>query len=294
MEAKQCSTRIETKRGGVRRSGRLFIPSVEVGQLHGSEELDIAATPNLHARPTVTGRPQTYTHLADLKPTVGVQQLGGQRFAPLQDYQRNGLIGLRAPRAGGLAAGGFLMSTWPRALIVPVPNSLASHLHPCLQAERLCRGGLDQIRPMQTRLPVQILLFADIDIRPLSNVLLYGGGLYSWFPTSGCSISSPKRVVDMISPIGGKAVLRADNELSFCSVVMACLGSAGESGSCVRLTSQEIFNVTPFGAEVWKSRLSSDSSGLHGRPFVWALVQTVGSCVRLSHPIAVLSYLRGA
>lgn len=52
----------------------------------------------------MTGRPQTDAQSADLEVSVGVQQLGSQRLAPLQDDLRVGLAKLRDLLARDLAA----------------------------------------------------------------------------------------------------------------------------------------------------------------------------------------------
>lgn len=81
------------------------------------------------------------------------------------------------------------------------------------------------------------------------NIYIYGAGLYSWFDnydqacvnTEDCqkrimSIETSsdiwiyslitKASIEMISPIGGVAVLGKDNKINYCDVVMAWLGSA--------------------------------------------------------------------
>lgn len=85
-----------------------------------------------------------------------------------------------------------------------------------------------------------------------SNVYIYGAGLYSWFQQYGqacvasedCQdrvfeIEASSRVwvfslvtkasVEMISPAGGLSVLGKDNKFSYCSIVMAWMGSAGSN-----------------------------------------------------------------
>ncbi|KAF6843019.1 LysM domain-containing protein [Colletotrichum musicola] len=81
------------------------------------------------------------------------------------------------------------------------------------------------------------------------NIYIYGAGLYSWFDnyaqacvnTEDCqkrimSIETSsdiwiyslitKASIEMISPVGGVAVLGKDNNINYCDVVMAWLGSA--------------------------------------------------------------------
>ncbi|KAH8895965.1 pectin lyase-like protein [Thozetella sp. PMI_491] len=82
------------------------------------------------------------------------------------------------------------------------------------------------------------------------NIYIYGAGLYSWFDNYGqacvdtedcqkriMSIETSsdiwvyslvtKASIEMISPVGGVAVLGKDNKISYCDIVMAWLGSAG-------------------------------------------------------------------
>lgn len=84
------------------------------------------------------------------------------------------------------------------------------------------------------------------------SIYIYGAGLYSWFQeysqtclaTENCQdrifeIQSSsdiwlyslitKASVEMISPDGGVSVLSADNQINYCAVVMAWLGSASDA-----------------------------------------------------------------
>lgn len=82
------------------------------------------------------------------------------------------------------------------------------------------------------------------------SIYIYGAGLYSWFQkySQACLVTEncqdrifeiesssaiwiysliTKASVEMISPDGGLSVLAANNQINFCAVVMAWLGSAG-------------------------------------------------------------------
>lgn len=105
------------------------------------------------------------------------------------------------------------------------------------------------------------------------KIYIYGAGLYSWFDnydqacvgTEDCqrrmvSIETSsdiwiyslitKATIEMISPVGGVAVLGKDNKINYCDVVMAWLGSAtgGSSSKGVIYRSPVSATVIPLSA----------------------------------------------
>ncbi|KAM0279315.1 hypothetical protein ACHAQH_004662 [Verticillium albo-atrum] len=89
------------------------------------------------------------------------------------------------------------------------------------------------------------------------KIYIYGAGLYSWFDnydqacvgTEDCQ--RRMATIEMISPVGGVAVLGKDNKISYCDVVMAWLGSAsgGSQSKGVVYRSPVSATVIPLSAK---------------------------------------------
>lgn len=104
------------------------------------------------------------------------------------------------------------------------------------------------------------------------NIYIYGAGLYSWFSNyvQSCVDSEDcqrrimsietssdiwiynlitKASIEMISPVGGVAVIGTDNKINYCDIVMAWLGSAGGGpGKGVKYRSPISATVIPLPA----------------------------------------------